>query len=173
MENTLFAGRQRIAARAFYLAQRTRMQGIDRTERLALSPLTQRAGASGRAVIFRYGAVVLFGLDDAEEAAFLRTLGPMLQAPHAERESDEVQVIVEAGGEDRIEPTGIVVSEFTVERLQLVADVLARRSRVLFLDAAAAAELAAPVAEILADELQRPVDTTAFSALAAQYRQLP
>ena len=126
MENTLFAGRQRIAARAFYLAQRTRMQGIDRTERLALSPLTQRAGASGSVVIFRYGVVVLFGLDDAEEAAFLRTLGPMLQAPHAERESDEVQVILEAGGEDRIEPTGIVVSEFTVERLQLVADVLAK-----------------------------------------------
>ena len=126
MENTLFADRQRIAARAFYLAQRIRMQGVDRTERLALSPLTLRAGASGIAVIFRYGVVVLFGLDAAEEEAFLHALGPMLEVPYTERESDEVQLIVEAGGEGRVEPTGIVVSEFTVEPLQLVADVLAK-----------------------------------------------
>jgi uncharacterized Rmd1/YagE family protein len=126
MENTFFADRERIVARAFYLAQRTRMQGIDRTERLALSPLTLRAGASGIAVIFRYGVVVLFGLDGAEEAAFLHTLAPMLEVPHPESESDEVQLLLEAGGEDRVEPAGIVVSEFTAERLQLVADVLAK-----------------------------------------------
>jgi glycerol-3-phosphate dehydrogenase len=59
------------------------------------------------------------------------------------------------------------------ELARTVGDVLARRSRVLFLDAAAAAELAAPVADILAEELGRAVDTAAFSALAAQYRRLP
>jgi glycerol-3-phosphate dehydrogenase len=59
------------------------------------------------------------------------------------------------------------------ELARTVGDVLARRSRVLFLDAAAAAELAAPVADILAEELGRAVDTAAFSALAAQYQRLP
>lgn len=59
------------------------------------------------------------------------------------------------------------------ELARTVGDVLARRSRVLFLDAAAAAALAAPVAEILADELAVPMDVSAFSALAAQYRRLP
>jgi uncharacterized Rmd1/YagE family protein len=126
MKDTLFAGRQRIVARALYLAPKIRMQGIDRRERLAVSPLTLSAGASGIAVIFRYGVVVLFGLDPAEEAAFLDALGPMLEAPYAQRESDQVELILEAGGEDRVEPAGVVVSEFTVERLQLVADVLAK-----------------------------------------------
>ena len=54
-----------------------------------------------------------------------------------------------------------------------VADVLARRARLLFLDAAEAARLAAPVATILEEELGRPVPTEDFIALAAQYQRLP
>jgi glycerol-3-phosphate dehydrogenase len=54
-----------------------------------------------------------------------------------------------------------------------VEDVLARRSRLLFLDAAEAARQADTVAAILADELGRPIDSTDFKALAAQYTRLP
>jgi len=54
-----------------------------------------------------------------------------------------------------------------------VEDVLARRSRLLFLDAAEASRQADAVAAILAEELGRPVPTDAFKALAAQYLQLP
>jgi glycerol-3-phosphate dehydrogenase len=54
-----------------------------------------------------------------------------------------------------------------------VADVLARRSRLLFLDAAEAARQADAVAAILAEELGHAVETDAFKALAAQYQQLP
>ena len=54
-----------------------------------------------------------------------------------------------------------------------VEDVLARRSRLLFLDAAEAARVADAVAAIVADELGRPVDAAAFKALAAQYGRVP
>lgn len=58
-----------------------------------------------------------------------------------------------------------------------VEDVLARRSRLLFLDARAAASAAAPVAAILAEELGAGFDAAAsqqaFEALAAQYASLP
>ena len=59
------------------------------------------------------------------------------------------------------------------EMARTVEDVLARRCRLLFLDAAEAARQAVPVAAILAEELGHPVDTAAFEALAAQYQQLP
>jgi glycerol-3-phosphate dehydrogenase len=59
------------------------------------------------------------------------------------------------------------------EMARTVADVLARRCRLLFLDAAEAARQAAAVAAILAEELARPVETGAFLALAAQYQRLP
>lgn len=54
-----------------------------------------------------------------------------------------------------------------------IEDVLARRSRLLFLDAAQAQRLARPVAAILQEELGRPVpeaEIAAFEALAQQYR---
>lgn len=57
-----------------------------------------------------------------------------------------------------------------------IADVLARRSRLLFLDAARAAEVAAPVADLVCDELGRPADDEArreFAALARRYTTLP
>jgi glycerol-3-phosphate dehydrogenase len=54
-----------------------------------------------------------------------------------------------------------------------VEDVLARRCRLLFLDAAEAARQADTVAAILAEELGREIDTTGFKALAAAYHQLP
>ncbi|MFN9505947.1 MAG: FAD-dependent oxidoreductase [Rubrivivax sp.] len=61
-----------------------------------------------------------------------------------------------------------------------VEDILARRCRVLFVDAQAAEDLADPVAAILADECRRqgwPFDAEAsaasFKALARSYRQLP
>jgi glycerol-3-phosphate dehydrogenase len=50
---------------------------------------------------------------------------------------------------------------------------LARRSRLLFLDARQAAALAPRVAEILAEELGRDPELDAFLALAEQYHTLP
>jgi len=59
------------------------------------------------------------------------------------------------------------------ELARTVEDVLARRCRLLFLDAAEASRQADAVATILAEELGAPVDTAGFKALAAQYQRLP
>ena len=59
------------------------------------------------------------------------------------------------------------------EMARTVEDVLARRCRLLFLDAAEAARQADAVAAILAEELGRPVGVDDFKALAAQYQRLP
>ena len=62
------------------------------------------------------------------------------------------------------------------EMARTIEDLLARRSRLLFLDAARAGALARPVAALLAEELGRPVpeaEIQAFEALARRYRGLP
>ena len=63
------------------------------------------------------------------------------------------------------------------EMARTVEDVLARRCRLLFLDAAEAAQQADAVAAILAEELGTSFDSTAsaaqFKRLAAQYLTLP
>jgi glycerol-3-phosphate dehydrogenase len=62
------------------------------------------------------------------------------------------------------------------EMARTVEDVLARRSRLLFVDAQQAAACADEVARILAEELgpaSAPRDLDAFKALAAQYAEVP
>jgi glycerol-3-phosphate dehydrogenase len=63
------------------------------------------------------------------------------------------------------------------EMAQSVEDVLARRCRLLFLDAAEARRQAGAVATILTEELGPGFDAAAsqasFEALAAQYQRLP
>jgi glycerol-3-phosphate dehydrogenase len=62
------------------------------------------------------------------------------------------------------------------EMARSIEDVLARRSRLLFLDAAQAAQLIEPVAELIESELGRPVDAPqrqAFADLAQHYLSLP
>lgn len=62
------------------------------------------------------------------------------------------------------------------ELARRVEDVLARRSRLLFLDAAQAEALARPVAALMADELGRPIaedELTSFETLARRYRTVP
>jgi len=59
------------------------------------------------------------------------------------------------------------------EMARNVEDVLARRCRLLFLDAAEAGRHADAVADILAQELGHEVDASGFKALAAAYARLP
>jgi glycerol-3-phosphate dehydrogenase len=54
-----------------------------------------------------------------------------------------------------------------------VEDVLARRSRLLFLDARLAATLAQRVGEVLQQETGLDPEVAAFSGLARQYFELP
>ncbi len=59
------------------------------------------------------------------------------------------------------------------EYARTVEDVLARRSRLLFLDARAAADAAPAVAAVLADELGWAVLFDEFVVLAGRYTTLP
>ena len=59
------------------------------------------------------------------------------------------------------------------EMARTVEDVLARRCRLLFLDAAEAALQAEAVAAILAEEIGQPVATDSFMALTQKYQRLP
>ena len=59
------------------------------------------------------------------------------------------------------------------EYARTVEDVLARRCRLLFLDARAAAKLAAPVAALLQQETGHDPQLEAFLQLGAGYLRLP
>ena len=106
---------------------------------------------------------------------------PMGEAPGEHLYGSEAAVLRELPGADRWLwrdgegglSEAMVRFAARFEMARTVEDVLARRCRLLFLDAAEAGRQADAVAAILAEELGGVVDAEPFKALAAQYLRLP
>ncbi len=117
---------QQLTAHALLIGDRINTAGFE-GQVLASAPLAVRVGSNGLAVLFRYGVAVFIGLSAAEEAEFLerltaRTYGKITPA---EEEWAKIQVAKEA---DEPIPVGgpILVREFSLERLLVVSDALAK-----------------------------------------------
>lgn len=121
-----FDDEQNILARALYIGQRIDLRAFEATPRLGTTPLTVTAGKKGCAVLFRYGAVVLFNMTSIEEMSFLDQIKPLVIDPPAEIYSEEVTMVAAANTREGIEHGNISVTSFSLERIQLVADVLAK-----------------------------------------------
>lgn len=119
--------RRTVIVRAFLLGERLDTRGFEQKQALATTPLTVRMGRNGYAVLFRYGAVVLFDVTAEEEAHCLADLGRLVTEPLPEPGRDQAHVDVVPGSAEQVDPDGnIVLSELTPERMQIVADVLAK-----------------------------------------------
>lgn len=119
--------RPRIRVRALFVGERIDVRAFERADCIAEAPLLVRADVEGCAALFRYGAVVLIGLQPLEEVSFLNQLVPMIGSPIAQPEDEDVDLIISPGGDERLDLSGAIsLTDASVERLQLVAEVLAK-----------------------------------------------
>ncbi len=99
------------------------------------------------------------------------------EPPGIHQYGSEAPAVLALPGADRVLGGGLTEAmvRFAArhEYARTVEDVLARRSRLLFLDAALAKSLAAAVAELLTEENQVDPQLAAFLVLADQYLALP
>ncbi|MEI8400030.1 MAG: glycerol-3-phosphate dehydrogenase/oxidase [Alcaligenaceae bacterium] len=103
---------------------------------------------------------------------------PMYEAPGLKAYGDEADAVTQLPGAERALGGGLTEAmvRFAVrhEYARSVEDVLARRSRLLFLDAKLAHSLADSVGEIIAQELpNKDPGVEAFKSLASHYLTLP
>jgi uncharacterized Rmd1/YagE family protein len=116
-----------IPLRAVLLGQRLDTKGLERQETIGLMPLTLRIGEQGVAFLFRFGVVVLVGLSADSERALLELLRPRVTDALSTPEIEQVPIVVRPDGEDQIDPSGeIVLKDGSMERLQIVADVMSK-----------------------------------------------
>jgi uncharacterized Rmd1/YagE family protein len=123
---TMFAGRDAIRVRSLCVGADIDTRSLRKHSRLAALPLTLEAGRCGCAVVFRYGAVVLFQTDPREEAAFLDLLAPAIQRPAGRRISEEVELVLARDGREGVDGGRLGVAVFSLPVIQVVAEVLAR-----------------------------------------------
>jgi required for meiotic nuclear division protein 1 len=112
---------------ALLLGERLDTRALERDEPLGAVPLTVAIPGGGVGVLFRYGAVVLFGGASAAMDKFVVSLMPYISAAFTVPERDDARILVRAEVDEHVDPAGnIVLHERTTERLQLVADILAK-----------------------------------------------
>lgn len=126
MQKLLFEEQTQVRAYALFVGERLNLKMLENTETLAITPMVVPVGSQGCAVLFRYGAVVLFGLQPVEEAAFLTQLQTLIVDPFASAETEETNLRLDPSGQGRVEPDGIWLPEFSVEQVQIVAVILAK-----------------------------------------------
>jgi uncharacterized Rmd1/YagE family protein len=124
---------------AILLGERIDLKGLESTQRLATSPLVISAGDGQYAALFRYGALVLFGVNPLQEVTFVDQLARLVGHPYAKRETEETRLRVDPAGEEGIEGGEVVLHEASVESLQVIADVLAKSVVLGFYEASLAA----------------------------------
>lgn len=119
--------RRPIAVRALLLGERIATHRFEREEPLARVPLTLGVREGGIAVLLRYGVVVLLNVPPEGERALIERLMPVVSEPFEPRESEELRIDIRPESDDQIDVSGmILLKEMTLERLQLIADMLAK-----------------------------------------------
>jgi uncharacterized Rmd1/YagE family protein len=127
MKGQLFGDATSIKAHALFVGQRLDLKDFEKAHRLASSPLVVTASNDRCAVLFRYGVVVYFGLSTMEEMSRLGDLKTFIREPFAKHiESEEVEIVVDRKKVEGPESSIIYVKEYTIERIQLIADALAK-----------------------------------------------
>ena len=116
-----------VPVRALLLGERLDTRALERDEPLGAAPLTVAIPGGGVAVLFRYGAVVLFGAATTAMDKFVVSLRPYVSAALAVPERDDARLFIRPEADEHVDAAGnIVLRERTTERLQLVADILAK-----------------------------------------------
>lgn len=126
MEKLLFEDRESVRAQAIFLGEKLDLNALAQAEYLAKKPLVVAAGQQGYAVLFDYGAVVMFGLEPIQEASFLTHLRPLVVTPFKTPETEEVTLKLVAAGAGQADNGVIYLQSLSIESLQIVADVLAK-----------------------------------------------
>ena len=117
---------QQLTAHALLIGDRINTAGFE-GQVLSSAPLAVRVGSNGLAVLFRYGVAVFIGLSVTEEAEFLEKLSARCFGKITPPEEEWAKIQVAKEAEEPIPVGGpILVREFSLERLLVVSDALAK-----------------------------------------------
>jgi uncharacterized Rmd1/YagE family protein len=113
--------------RAVLLGDRLDTVSLRREHPVSTTPLAFRVGETGLAVLFRYGAAVLIGLNEVDEAKVLADVAGHVIGGDGVREEEIAQILVEPGEDEQITAAGAIqLKAATVEHQLIVADALAK-----------------------------------------------
>ena len=115
-----------VKARGRLIGKQLELKNLGQTKRVAVRPLNLSSGNAGLAVLFRYGAVVLFDVPVEEEASLLRSLSPLVIEDTAIMETEDLDIRIVPGVDEGFSGGVLQMNAASTDRLQTVAEVLAQ-----------------------------------------------
>lgn len=116
-----------LLVRSVLLGERLDVRRFEPKDSLATAPLVIRIHEGGLAVLFRYGVAVLFAAAREAEKALLQRLAAYVIDPLPAPESDEARLELSRNVDEQVDLSGTIhLTEASIERFQVVADVLAK-----------------------------------------------
>jgi uncharacterized Rmd1/YagE family protein len=139
-----------LKCRAVYYGQRIELKQFRQTQSIASNPLAINYGHEGIVILFRYGVTVTFGLSALEENRLHEELSPYLRDPLTEIEEESLDVWVKDNSDGFAEGS-LCLTDLSIQRLQVVAGVLAKSVVLAYYEKAvgAAFDQVEPLAEQL------------------------
>jgi len=121
-------GRDAFQARAVLVGMGLDLAALGATDRTGGAPLVRELPQGGLAVLFRYGAVVCFAASPSAVEDCLATLGGCVRQtfPPADRETETLDIRVDPSTREAIEGNTLVLADASLEKLLLVADIVAK-----------------------------------------------
>jgi required for meiotic nuclear division protein 1 len=126
METPSVLSKTTFKARGLLLGERLDLRALGKAERLADGPLAIPVRGGGVAVLFRYGAAVLFDVTPGEQTAFWEQIRPLVIQPFSEVETEEVAIRIENEAREGFHDSAVVLQDCSIERMQIVADILSK-----------------------------------------------
>jgi uncharacterized Rmd1/YagE family protein len=115
-----------LSARALVLGERIDTAGLERRDAISTAPLSFSMD-NGLVVVFRYGVVVLIGLDSKAEEQVLERILPRVQGVLSEREEERIQLGLRDDQDEGVGADGVVrIGALAPDKLLVVADALAK-----------------------------------------------
>ena len=113
----------RFEARAIHVGEHIDVKGIE--PRLGGHlPVVIEVAPAGCAVLLRAGVAVVFGVDPIQQDRFVSDLGSRVADKYPKLELESA--VIRIGETEGIEPDALVVKEVTIERLQVIAEILGK-----------------------------------------------
>ncbi|KPK72819.1 MAG: hypothetical protein AMJ84_03405 [Acidithiobacillales bacterium SM23_46] len=127
-----------MAVRAALVGERLHLRGLAEPAQ-GLGPLVVPAGKSGLAMLFRYGAVVMFELDNDEQRDFLKNLRERIEHPLRRGETEDTLILLAGKQSEGATLEGVRLEDYSIARLQILATVLARSVTLAYYESTVAA----------------------------------
>ncbi|WP_028582669.1 RMD1 family protein [Desulfogranum japonicum] len=117
---------QEFSVRAVQIARRILLRQFPADSALARNPIIFQQG-DGLVALFRYGVAVFFNLSPLEQQHLIdQTLSGFLQDPISGGEEEQAELLIRSGQEERVVGGKIALSDDSMPRLQILAEVIAR-----------------------------------------------